>query len=574
MKNINRTLQEDTDPGMLPLLAKFWKVNIAGMDRGAQVAAISEIMLEPANMERVWDSLSDDQRGAMQMLIGSGGKMPMAKFGRLFGEARQMGTAQMEREKPLEKPINVAEALYYRGLIAQTFENADTGARVVVYVPEDLLYVLPVRKTSYSNLPDEAANIPIEAEESEGVLAVGEVTGIRQADTSIVDDMTTMLAYLQLHSPTLDGDLPSDEDLEQIHAHLLKSDDERLLFLFGLGLSADLVEVQAGKAYPKRAETRRWLSSNRAAQVQALAEGWRGSAIYRDLWHVPGLHPEPGGELDEYDPAVARDNVLELMGELVPKQDWWAMDSFIESVKETDADFQRPGGDYESWYIRNEAGDFLTGFESWDAVEGALLEFYVNGPMFWLGLVDLADDAARLTAYGRAFLGQSPWPTPSDPEDKIIVKDDGTLLVSRKIARVDRFQVARFTTWVSAGDPYAYKLDAAGIQQAAEQGINTGHIASFISRALGDAPVPVGITRLLDNWRTGPAAAVSMERLTILRTTAPETMEKIWETPALRRYLGARLGPMAVIVRAGQQDALHSALGEQGIQVDILDSAT
>jgi hypothetical protein len=569
MKNINHTLQEDTDPAILPVLAKFWKVNIIGMERTASITAISQVMLDPEQVERVWDSLTDDQRGAMQMLIGSAGKMPMAKFGRLFGEARQMGAAQIERENPLQNPQNVAEALYYRGLIAQTFENADTGARVVVYVPEDLLYVLPVRRTSYSNLPEEEE--VFESEEASTVEPVGEVTGIRQADTSLVDDMTTLLAYLQLHTPLLEGDVPADQDMEFVKQHLLKPDDERLLFLFGIGLGADLIEVQAGKAYPKRAEARRWLSSSRAVQVQALVEGWRSSGVYRDLWHVPGLHPEPGGELDEYDPAVARGNVLELMSGLVPKQDWWSLDAFIETVKETDADFQRPGGDYDSWYIRNEDGDFLTGFESWDAVEGALLEYYLSAPMHWLGLVDLADEAARLTAYGRAFLGQTAWPAPPEPDDKISVRDDGTLLVSRKIPRVDRFQVARFTTWVSAGDPYTYKLDAAGIEQAAAQGINTGHIASFISRALGDAPVPVGITRLLDNWRTGPSAAVSLEHLVVLRTTAPETLDKIWETPALRRYLGARLGPMAVIVRAGQQDALRAALGEQGIQVEMTD---
>ena len=193
----------------------------------------------------------------------------------------------------------------------------------------------------------------------------------------------------------------------------------------------------------------------------------------------------------------------------------------------------------------------------------------MTGPLHWLGLADLADEAARLTAYGRAFLGKAAWPAPAEAEDKIVVKDDGTMLISRKVSRVDRFQAARFTTWVSAGDPYTYKLDAVGIQQAAEQGINTGHIASFISRGLGDAPVPAAITRMLDNWRSGPAAAVSLERLIVLRTTAPEVLERIWESPALRRYLGARLGPMAVIVRNGQQDALRAALGEQGIQVDI-----
>jgi hypothetical protein len=56
--------------------------------------------------------------------------------------------------------------------------------------------------------------------------------------------------------------------------------------------------------------------------------------------------------------------------------------------------------------------------------------------------------------------------------------------------------------------------------------------------------------------------------LIVLRTTAPETLEFILETPNLRRYLGARLGPMAAIVRADQWEALRDALGSQGIQVE------
>ncbi|MBI1276572.1 MAG: hypothetical protein GC179_00450 [Anaerolineaceae bacterium] len=579
MKTLNLTLQDDTDAGLLPVLAKVWKVNIVGFERTAAITSLRDAMLDAERAQTVWTALSDDQRGAIQMLMGSGGKMPAAKFGRLFGEIRQMGTAQIERENPLAKPASVAEALYYRGLVAQTFEMADSGPRVVIYVPDDLGRLLSAQKNSYSDLKDEVANDNIGAGRlqddlpDEGfVEPLEEVTGIKQADTSVVDDVATLLAYLQLYSPTLDGTALTEDDYNRLQKYMLKNESGRLDFVFGIALSADLAEIQTGKAYPKRAEARRWLSATRAEQVKALAEGWKTGITYRDLWHVPGLRPEPGGELDDYDAAVARGSALEIMRDLVPKQEWWALESFIMAVKETEPDFQRPGGDYDSWYIRGEdSEEYLTGFNNWEAVEGALLEYYVTGPMHWLGLVDLADEAARLTAYGRAFLGQSAWPTPADPEDKIIVKDDGTLLISRKVSRVDRFQAARFTSWVSAGDPYTYKVDGAGIQQAAEQGINTGHIASFISRALGDTPVPANITRLLENWRGGASAAVSLEKLQVMRTTAPETLDRILDTPALRRYLGARLGPMAVIVRTGQWDALRTALGEQGIMAEVID---
>jgi hypothetical protein len=499
------------------------------------------------------------------MLIASGGKMPTAKFERLFGEIRLMGAARIVREKPHENPISTAEALFYRGLIAQTFEQADAGPRPLIYVPDDLLEVLPTHKTGYQNL--DAA--PVEQASLE-TLDEAQIQRIQPADTTIVDDLTTLLAYLQLHGASLDGDTLGPGTRAEFMPYLLTSGDARLTFLFGLALDADLVEAVGGKAAPKRSETRRWLALSRAEQVRKLAEAWHDGANYRDLWHVPGLHPEPGGELDDYDPVAARQAVTGFMADILPKQGWWSLQEYIEAVKEIDPDFQRPGGDYDSWYIRNDDGDYLQGFESWDSVEGALLEFYVMGPMHWLGLVDRAEDAARLTAYGRAFLGDAPWPTPADPPDKIIVENDGTLRVSRKIERLDRFQIARFTIWGEAGDPYTYKLDARGIEQARQQGIHIEHINSFMERIMGDTPMPRQVRQLLENWRTGPSATVSVERLLVLRTSAPETLDYILDTPALRRYLGARLGPMAAIVRADQWKALRDALGEQGMQVEIV----
>ena len=141
-------------------------------------------------------------------------------------------------------------------------------------------------------LPDEGLVEPLE-----------EVTGIKQADTSVVDDVATLLAYLQLYSPTLDGVALTDDDRSRLQKYMLKSEDGRLDFVFGLALSADLAEIQTGKAFPKRAEARRWLSATRAEQVKAIGRRLENGYCYRDLWHVPGLHPEPGGELDDYDAA-------------------------------------------------------------------------------------------------------------------------------------------------------------------------------------------------------------------------------------------------------------------------------
>ncbi|MBZ0276525.1 MAG: hypothetical protein K8I60_10290, partial [Anaerolineae bacterium] len=180
MRTINRTLH-DTDPALLPILGKFWGVVLTGLDTGSSITALSAAMLDSTRAERVWGGLDDKQRGALQMLIGSGGKMPMAKFGRLFGEIRQMGAARIEREKPHENPQSVAESLFYRGLVSQAFEQADTGPRVVIYVPDDLLAVLPTHKTGYSGLETAAPTGPAEPITIE---PLDEVDEIQPADTS------------------------------------------------------------------------------------------------------------------------------------------------------------------------------------------------------------------------------------------------------------------------------------------------------------------------------------------------------------------------------------------------------
>lgn len=560
MKSVARTLN-DADPALLPILAKRWDVDIQHLTRPEIYKRLGVAMTDPERAEKVWASLDDEQRGALQALVGSGGKMAATMFKRLFGDIRQMGALEIEREKPHINPSNSAEALYYRGLIAQGFEQAESGARAVIYVPDELMSILP-RKTGYDDLKD--ALLPA-GDTERTIEPVGNVQNIRQADTSIVDDMTTLLAYLQISGGTdVEGETLAAPAVDALMPHLLTEGEARLAFLLGVGISAELIEVDAaaGKAFPKRADIRRWLAGTRSAQVKSLAEAWRASATYRDLWHVSGLHPEPTGW--PYDPVIARSAVIHFLSDIVPEQDWWALEDFIETIKENDPDFQRP--DYTSWYIRNDAGDYLQGFESWDAVEGALLEYYINGPMHWLGLVDLADDAARLTAYGRAFIGIIPWPSPPETEGKITVQEDGTLIVPRRVPRMDRFQIARFASWVAAGDPYEYKLDAEGVARASQQGINTGHIAAFIARAVD--PIPPRIAQLLESWKGGPTATVSLEHLVVLRTSAPETLKFILDKPALRRYLGAQLGPMAVIVR--EPLPLREALAEHGIQAELI----
>jgi hypothetical protein len=553
----------DYDLDLLTIIARRWDVDLEGLDRREAAQALTAAMLDPARATAEWGRLSDAERGVLQTLLGAREhKMPEAQFARLFGtirELREFGPAGREREKPHLQPANVAEALFYRGLIAVAFDQGRTGVQYFVYVPADLAEVLPAHETGFD----------LSAETEPGWPAEDDLTPQRivPATTTLVDDLTTLLAYLQVQR------VPArDEMLEALGealapywlgAHVPAS----VALMVSLALSAGLVAEEGGLLKPVPATARRWLEDTRPRQVRALAEAWRSTPLFNELWYTPGLVPEPTGW--QNDPLLARQVVLTFL-EMVPAG-WWPVDDLIALVKEEEPDFQRPAGDYDSWYIRDAAsGDYLRGFESWDRVDGAVLRFILSGPMHWLGLTDLGDDGAlcRLTPYGRALCGSADWPDPPEERPPLTLQPDGTALAPRQLSRYERFQLARITEWEAAGDPYRYRLTAAGLRRAAGQDVPVNAIRAFLRRTTNDR-VPPAVLKLLEQWEHSQDAEVWLERAVILRTSNPELLQTLYDTPELRRFMGARLGPNAVIVREGQEGALRSALQAHGIPADF-----
>jgi len=564
MKNLFATLH-DYDPGMLPALAEIWRIDSKSFTDDEMIRQLQGAMLNPESAEAAWDRLDEPARAALQLLVSSGqSRMKIGQFERFYGKIRKLGRAQIEREQPHIQGESIAESLYYRGFIGEGFDKVEDNLIGFIFVPTDLIAALPLHKTTYESLDDDVDMPP---EEMPALGLIDAVDAVSRADTSIVDDMATLLTALQSRPGDIDGDHFAPDFAGAITASLLRRDESRLSFMLGIAECAELISREDGKAHPKRNETRTWLEAPRSTQIERLAKAWLTCATYREMWHIPGLYPEDSGW--SYDAAAARHALMQLLADLLPEHGWVSVSDLIEIIKEFEPDFQRLDGDYDSWYIRNDAGEFLSGFESWDAVEGALIEFYLAGPMHWLGLVDIGEDVARLTAYGRAFLELSDWPQPDEPKARIAVRNDGTLLASRRVNRFERFQLARFAHCVQAGDPYHYRIDAASIQRAAAQDINTKHIHSFITRHLEGKPVPLPIVKLLRNWQAGAKTSVTLESMIVLRTTSEETLEKIFAIPAFRRYLGARLGPMACAVREDQWEALRDSLGESAIDVDI-----
>ena len=544
------------DPIRLSVIAERWGVELPRGSRRERAAALARRMTAPEQIGAVWERLGEAEHRALGDLLAEGGRLPWQTFIRFWGEVRTMGPARLERERPWEDPISPAEALWYWGLVFQDLEEGPAGLVEVAVVPGELSPYLPAPPPPVVQ-PTPCPPPPI----------------VHPADDSLLDDACTLLAYLQSCRlrPGPEGEWPARDE-----ARLLRRfrDDrpDRFGFLRHLAHRLGWLRTdEAGHLRPDPETVIGWLRAFPWEQRRSMAQAWREDPTWNDLWHVPTLRPDDTGSWRN-NPLLAREAVLRHLGACRPDT-WYALGAFIAAVKEIDPDFQRPDGDYSTWYIRDATtGQYLSGFESWDAVEGALIRYLITGPLSWLGLVDLGAEREggpptvfRLSPDGAAFLGKADPPVRPEPPP-LVVRPDLTILAPAG-RRYERFQLSRVADWVRTGDPYLYRITPTSLERARRQRIPLERIVAFFEEAT-EGRVPRTFKPALARWaRQG--AEVRLTQGVLLRVRDEGLLRELTTAPATRRYIREVLGPTAALVAPGDWPRLAQALVERGVLPDV-----
>jgi hypothetical protein len=551
MRSLEKALQEH-ELIVLRVIGEWWELDLTGQDKAACVAALVE-RLQQVDIVSELLYLPPDEAQALRDLAAAGGRLPVAKFGRRYGEVRLMGPGRLEREEPWFDPENVAEALWYRGFLYRGFDETADEIIEFYFLPTELLALFPNEETAepqpltIAERAEPAADSPL--------TPAGAPVQYQTAVTDGVDDMTTMLALAQV------GRL-RPENLENL---LFNADTDRRSLLLTLSEEMGLVKRQENRLRPTRTAVS-WLRQSREAQLRELADAWSGSS-WNDLCHTPGLACE--GENWRNDPILARTALLEL---LPRRPDWYSLAALTELMRTENPDFQRPDGNYDTWYIRDKAsGSYISGFENWALVEGRLLRFLLAGPMAWLGLVEIATDdnntadlLFRLTERALDWLNQQPVAT-EEVKVPLVVQPDALLLVPHNADRYQRFQAARITEPepVTPGQPYPYRLTPQSLAYARKQGISPERVLDFLEQVSG-RPVPAGVKRAIMRWAEKGVEG-RLETAVILRVREESILDTLRQNPKTRDYIGESLGPLAATVRADDWPHLRQATAELGL---------
>ncbi len=531
------------DMGFLKMVANAWGLELSAPDTATALPQVVEGILGHQWRDDVLAALPRGAQAALQYLLKSEGRLSWAVFIRRYGEVRPFGPGKREKERPDLKPISPAEVLWYRALIGRAILPGDDPPLEYAYIPEDLLDLLEPLGPGEDAQPGRPAT-PTETAHP------------RPANDRLLDHATTLLAALRQGLPLADVDttlwpLPAEILLELLKAARLVDDD-------GLPLAEP---------------TRAFLEASRGQALALLAAEWMQALYLNELRLLPGLKFE-GDWLN--DPLAARQALLNWLGRVPADATWWNLASFVKAIHDHDPDFQRPAGDYDSWFIRSTAsGEFLRGFETWDEVDGALLRFYICGPLHWLGFLDLAapdpqtpPTAFRLSAWAEdLFHGSAPRGLPEE-KGKLKLTSSGLISVPRLAPRALRYQVARFCIWeAETPEEYRYRIAPTGLERAAAQGLRPHQLLRLLRRHLDSEVIPPALVQSLERWESAGTQA-SIENAVLLRLAHPGILEALKKTRAAR-FIQEEISPTLVALHPGAEERVLEALHEIGYLGDL-----
>ena len=536
---------EGYDLGYLQIVAELWGIDLNAAEFHQGLDKLIPQLLNPHLVAEVVDSLSAEAKQAMADIVSNDGRMTWSLFTRRYGEVREMGPGRRDRALPYRDPLSPAEVLWYRAILGRAFFDTSKGPEEFAFIPSDLIPLIPADKVTTIQSLGRAA------------LPAGCAHPILATDR-LLADACTLLAALRMELPAGEerfSPYPGDYPLTPTT-------------LKGLLTASGLLDEQG---LPRPEPTRLFLEARRGEALAQLALSWQNSQKLNELALIPHLILE--GEWTN-DPLRTRVSILKFLA-TIPQQTWWNLESFVAAIKQQHPDFQRPAGDYDSWFIRDrESGEYLRGFENWDQVDGQLIRFMITGPLYWLGVVDLAAPAEgkpltafRFSKWSAPLLGgQAPDGLPLE-DQKVHARSDARLRVSTRVPRPVRYQIARFSLWGGFdGKDYTYQLTPASLERAAQGGLRTSHLLTLL-RTHAD-PVPPSLVKALDRWEKHGGQA-RMEHALVLRLSSPEILQEL-RTSRAARFLGDPLGPTTVIVKSGAREKVLAALAEMGYLGEIV----
>lgn len=550
----------DYSVARLRALAAARGIDLPTNNRVQAAHFLADQMLRPESVAEALEILSPQEREALETVQAAGGRVRADPFMRRFGEIRAMGDGKLMLDQPWLSPASITERLWFLGFLFKAFGDYADERVAFLFIPTDVLPLLPP--------PRAQAGLPF------GPRQPPEQTW-HAGDTASLD-VCTFLAYLQNRQPRYvrgRGLSPQDESAWRrrwawkpmspppfpAHASL------RSQWLLRMAGRLKLVRRVGERLKPASDAARAWLIASTPTRQAQMYRAWVGDDGWDELRRIPEIRCEGSGW--SHDPVRTRQRLLDLL-KACEAGAWYSLAQVAQTIREYAPDFQRTGGDYESWYIRDvKTGRYLRGFEHWHEVEGRLITQVVAGPLHYLGAADLGWDAENrevcfaMTEWGWAWLhgGEA---EPSATLSPLRVEDDGRVHWPADGNLLHRFQLERFAEWVSDDGGAVYRITPASVARIRSQGVEGEAVVRFLSQA-SEGQAPESLLARIREW-AARRGRVRLTRAVLLEADSPEVLAQIRADGDIGSLLGEMVGPTCVRVPEAYHRRVEALLRRKG----------
>ena len=530
------------DHDLLLRIAQNWGVDIETGDFKQIESALQSKMTIKEVLDEMIKNLPFDAKKALQLLHAKNNRNPWSEFTNKYGAMRELGPAARERELPVQRPANVTETLFYRGLIGRAFMDASPEPREFAFIPDEVAALCTTSRISQH----EFGLRPVPS---------SEIKRHELGNTRLLDHLTDWLAQLRMHQDLEDRYFSQAQVSRQFIASLAT----------GMGFVTSSKELSPEKIGS-------FLQAERLTAFKEVFQLWRLSSEINDLLMIPDLFFEGTWRND---PVFSRNAVLDQLMNL-DMQTWFSLSSLIYRVKNEMPDFLRPAGNFDNWSIRKKGGkEYLAGREHWDDIEGAYIQYLFAGPLHWLGVVDLAfgsEDtpplAFRISPLAGYLLAPESTPPLTAAELSPKLLSDLTIVIPVNSSRLLRYQVGRFTKVISNSiSETRVQISAESLTISEKNGLKVDQLLQLLEKNI-KLPLPASYKKLAERWDQR-RIEVRIERATLLRVEDSEVIKLLMENPRTSRLVRESLTEKTLLVEPSGLEIIKKVLLEAGIVPQI-----
>ena len=362
----------------------------------------------------------------------------------------------------------------------------------------------------------------------------------------------------------------------------IKSEQDalRLFFLRLLGQALGLLEVRSNTV--RAIDASAFFALSLAERVQRCFAAWRDGTFWNEFLHLPGVTLRPPPPLEAARPEVlrARQAALALLREEAPDC-WISRAVFLALARlrrphllfvprgKGPAVYAAAAGNLAGREFRSRAGWLL--FRDGQAqVEGAFLAAMLEGPLHWLGAVDLdyassGEPAAyRLSPVGLALLGQADWPpelTETEP-GRLVIQPNFEMLALPPVRESMLLFLDQVAERWSFDQVAQYRLTRERWLAALQQ----GNSAALIERLeyMAQAALPQNLRYSLLEWERQAQRVRLHRHVALLEVQEAALLDSFLADSTLAPLIIRRLAPTAALVDRRQLFRLYAALLERG----------